>query len=88
MTGRPSVGVDAGGTKLLLVAGDGECRAMDRAATGPEAAPDEIERAVRAYRRVRAGEAVAALGAARAAAGAASRSGTGAGFARERHPPG
>jgi predicted NBD/HSP70 family sugar kinase len=43
------VGIDVGGTKLLLVAGDGERRVTDRAATGPEAAPDDIERAVRAF---------------------------------------
>lgn len=45
-----SIGADIGGTKLLLVAVDGEREiARERVPTGPTAGPEEIERAVRGF---------------------------------------
>lgn len=47
--GGASVGVDVGGTKLLIVAVGADGREEMRAPTGPEAGPVEIEREVRGF---------------------------------------
>ena len=49
MRDRVTVGVDIGGTKMLLVTARGGGRGMERVATGPETSPREIEEAVRGF---------------------------------------
>ncbi len=59
-TARMTVGLDLGGTKLLMVAGDGEERRVERVATGPAFGPEALEAEVRRFVRAlpRAPEAV------------------------------
>ena len=63
MDGRPLVGVDLGGTKLLMVALRGNERTTRRVPTGPGTGPEAVEREVRSF--------LAGLGAVPAALGVA-----------------